>query len=126
MDETIRLAAIFGPFLTLVGIWALWHHNAMVKAWSSVKSTPGVLYLGAMINLIIGFTILTVYHEWSMDFRVVLTIFGWLISLRGFLVLFYPEVVIDWTMSRMKSVKWVGIIPLVMGLILSWLAYVQK
>jgi hypothetical protein len=123
MDTAMLLASIFGPLLGIVGLWMLLYSDNLLKVVNSIKGSPGLLYTGAVINLLVGLTIVTQYNVWSADLSVFLTLLGWVQILRGVLVLFIPQVVIKTTMTHLGFVKVMGIIPLIWGLLLCWFAF---
>ncbi len=114
------LAAILGPFLILHGLWMLFYRDNVVKVWSSIKSTPSVLYLIAFVNLLVGLIIVHTYNEWVADMSVFVTILGWVVLLRAFIGIFMPQM-----FMKMFTPKWIiptGVITLVFGLFLGWFA----
>ncbi len=100
--------------------------NAEVdKLWTSIKATPAAYYLGAMLNLLIGFVILSLYNRWSMDLAVLVTFLGYLQVIRGILALFCHDRMIKWSQKLISNPNFrlMGIIPLVYGLLLFWLGF---
>jgi len=123
MDNAIFLSSIFGPLLGIVGLWMLLYGDNLMKVVTSIKGSPGLLYLGAMINLLVGLTIVNQYNVWMWDLSLLLTLLGWVQILRGVLVLFIPQFVIKTTMTDQGFIKVMGIIPLIWGLLLCWFAF---
>jgi len=95
----------------------------LMKIWYSAKTNPGLLYMGGVMNLLLGFTILRTYHVWSWSLAVLLPILGWLMVLRGILVFFATDWFIDFTTSKEPFGKEWAAIPLVFGIGLSWFAF---
>lgn len=118
MHHGMWLASVFGPIMFLMGLWMLLRKHEVEKVWSSTKTTPGLLYLGASLNLIIGFAVLTTYREWSMHLLVLVTLFGYVQAIRGLLILFAHDWVMKVSSKVMRQSKfqlW-GVLPLVWGL----------
>ncbi len=122
MQNAMWLASVFGPFLMILGVWMLFYHDNMVKICASCKNTPGLCYVCAVINLLVGLTTLAMFNEWMMGLSLLVTLFGWFILIRGLMGLFLPQVLMKWaTDASWMKVK--GIIPLVWGFGLCWLAF---
>lgn len=123
MDHVYWLARILGPFFLIVGIWMVVRNQDIMKVWTSVRNNPGLLYMGGILNLLIGFTVLSTYSEWSMSLPVLITLVGYLMVVRGLLVLFAT----NWVLSKVASFTSFGrawaAIPLFFGIGISYLAF---
>lgn len=123
MHNAMWLASIFGPFMAIIGLWMLLYSDNLVKVYSAIKSSPSVLYFSAILNLFLGLIVLNQYDMWSMDGYVLVTLLGWVMIIRGVMGLFVPQLLIQLILSNTGFLKVYGIIPLVWGLALSWLAF---
>jgi hypothetical protein len=126
MEHAIFLAKIFGPVLTLLGFFVLFRAEDVLKLWGSIKTNPVVMYLAGIINLLIGFTILAMYNEWSMHLPVFVTLLGYVAVIRGILVLFWTDAAKHWSEKFMKTtstLRAIGFLPLIWGILLLWLGF---
>lgn len=123
MDHVMWLARIFGPLFFIAGLWMVLRTEEARKMWSSVKSNPGLFYLSGILNLFFGFFILSTYHAWTFGLALLLTLFGWIYVIRGIMVLFMPEKVMEFADKIEDKHKTLALIPLVVGFLLSWLAF---
>ena len=123
MQNAVWLSSIFGPLLVILGLWMLAYGDNVVKVMASFKSTPSAFYLNGVVNLLIGLTIISQYNVWMWNVSVFLTLLGWGNLIRGILVFFIPQLLIKHTMTSHSFIKGVGIVPLVWGLILCWVAF---
>lgn len=122
MQNAIWLASVFGPFLMILGIWMLFYHDNMVKIGHSFKNVPGLCYVASIINILVGLTALVMFNEWIIDLSLLVTLFGWFILIRGIMGLFIPDVLIKLaTDTGWMKIK--GIVPLIWGFGLCWLAF---
>lgn len=126
MQNAIGFASIFGPFLIIMGLWMLFYYDNMMKMITSAKNTPAVFCVTGVISLLVGLTVITNFNMWSWSLAVLVTIYGWWMVLKGFMTFFLPQMLIKCTMSNTKWLKVKGIIPLVWGLGMCWLAYWSK
>jgi len=125
MDEAVWLATVFGPILTILGFWFLTRPADFHKVWASVKESMGLIYFGGVINLLVGFFILSLYREWGMNLTVLVTLLGYLQVVRGLMVLFCPDCMMKFTskLVKSKSAHLIGLVPFVWGLALLWLGF---
>ena len=125
MELAIWLASILGPVVALMGLWVVTKTAEAEKMWASIKATPATLYLGGVINLFIGFTILSLYRTWSMNLAVLVTFLGYMQVLRGVLIFFAHDWMVKVHSKIMKkdTARAAGCLPLAYGLLLCWLAF---
>jgi hypothetical protein len=117
------LASIFGPFLVIAGIWMLFYHSNMMKVVSSVKNTPGIMYVLGVLNLLIGLAILSQFNVWTWGLSLLVTLFGWILLIHGLLFFFMPQVLVKKGLTSSSYLKIKGIVILVWGFGLCWLAF---
>lgn len=122
MQNAMWLASVFGPFLMILGVWMLFYHDNMVKICASAKNTPCVIYVLALVNMLIGLTILSQFNVWMWGLSILLTLFGWFTLIRGIMGLFVPQVLLKWAHDP-SWMKVKGIVPLVWGFGLCWFAF---
>ncbi|MBI2742315.1 MAG: hypothetical protein HYX48_00155 [Chlamydiales bacterium] len=122
-QKAIWIATVFGPFLTIVGLWMLLRKDALMKTYSSIKGTPCVLYVRSTCNIFLGLLIINLYNMWMSNAFLLVTLLGWGFLVRGVVTLFAPQFAVKAGMSDQKVLRARGIIPLVWGLLLMWLAF---
>lgn len=122
MDSILWLARILGPYYVIMGLWMLLRPDDVQKMWNSVKNTPPMIYFGAALQLLIGLTILSTYHGWTLGLPVLLTIIGYLIVLKGIVALFMPEKLVTYSEKLMAYPQALSIAALVIGALLTYLA----
>ncbi len=124
MQSAMMMAGIFGPFLVIMALWMLFYKANLMKVMTSLKTTPGILYVMGVINLLIGLTVLSQFHMWSMGgFSVLVTLLGWVVLLRGLAVFFMPQLLMGKKVTGSTYLKLKGIVMLVWGFLLCWFAF---
>lgn len=123
MDHVMWLARIFGPFFFIIGLWMFLRTDDMKKMWNAVKNTPPLMYFGAVLNLLIGLTMLSTYSGWSFGIPVLLTIIGYLMVIRGVMALFASDKCVEMTEKMMNMGKTLSYIPLVIGALITIYAF---
>lgn len=128
MENAVWLAQIFGPIFVLLGCFILFRSKEVMKLWASAKATPVALYLGGVLNLLIGFTVLSLYSDWSWNLAVLVTLLGYVQVLRGILVLFCSNLLMKFSDKLMKpsSLRIMSCLPIVWGLALLWLGFCSQ
>ncbi|WP_420421615.1 hypothetical protein [Simkania sp.] len=123
MATPVGLAAIFGPILLIIGVWTLLYQENVKKMSESIKKTPGIMYIGGVINLIIGLTVINISPQWQLELSVLVTIFGWVCFLRGLIIFFLPNLMTKVSKAQTNTFLFFGLLSVVWGLALCWLAY---
>ncbi|MBI3237083.1 MAG: hypothetical protein HYZ48_05240 [Chlamydiales bacterium] len=95
----------------------------MAKIVTSIKNTPAIFHLGAMVNLVLGLIIVSQFNMWSASITVLVTLLGWGMILRGVMALFVPQMLIKIMMGKSSNMKTWSFITLIWGILLSWLAF---
>lgn len=126
MDTARFVAALIGPIYIVVGIGILFdpsHYRRMIEEF---LRSPALVYLGGAMALGAGLSILYFHNNWSADWRVIITILGWLACLKGAHLLIFPAHVSQlWTplVSRPSLLRAISIIAIAFGIFLTLAAY---
>lgn len=83
MQSSIFLAQLMGPVL-LVAATGLLVNRAGYRAMAQeFLRSPALIYLLGVLTMTAGVAIVLVHNVWVADWRVLLTIFGWLGAIGG-------------------------------------------
>ena len=122
-DYAVWLASVFGPFLTIIGVWMLVYTDNLMQTYHSLKSAPALVYLRSVFNLVLGLFIIAQFNVWEKDASLMVTLLGWGFFSRGAVTLFAPQFAMKMGLSDQKILQVRGIIPLIWGLLLLWYAF---
>ena len=78
MQTSLFLAKLLGPVLFVTGIGLLANragYQAMAKEFLKSRA---LIYLAGLLALIPGIALVLVHNVWAADWRVLITLFGWL------------------------------------------------
>ena len=125
MDYAMLLSKIFGPVLLLAGLWFFFSKNHLTHVIESLKDEPALFFTSGLTNLIIGFTILSLYSDWGWQSETAVTLFGWLLIVRGLSVLYFPQEAMQYTMKAVKHHRILAVVPLVLGILMLCYGYPQ-
>jgi hypothetical protein len=129
MQRSIFLAKIIGPVLAIVGIALVFNADVYRILAEEFINSYALIYLSGVLALPIGLALVNTHNEWTADWRVVITIVGWLCLTGGALRILVPQEgeVIG---TAITTMTWwpvlPGILVLVFGLWLSYAGYYQK
>ena len=83
MNTSIFLARLMGP-ISLVGGISLFLNAAAYKAMAQeFLRSPALIYLSGLLTMTAGLAVLLNHNLWVADWRVLITIFGWLATIGG-------------------------------------------
>ena len=93
IETSIFLAKIIGLFGTISTLAILVRYKRYLEIEEDATRNPVMIYVSGFFILIIG-VLLTVSHQvWTLDWRVLITIIGWLTFLKGTLRILFPETI---------------------------------
>ena len=130
MTNSTIIARLMGPVLLFMGIGAVIgllgeFPEAYVSVLREINNQSATLILG-MFALLAGLAIVNTHNLWVSDWRVIITVVGWLAIIRGVLSLLFPAKMhtIGETITANTSGPVItALVFLVVGAILSWMGY---
>lgn len=88
---TMFLSRLLGLCSILISVSMVAHKHATVETMTALVHNPPLLLIVGMIGLIAGLAIVLGHSIWSGGvLPVIVTLVGWLILIRGLLLLFLP------------------------------------
>ena len=91
MDNSVLLARFWGGFGLIVSFLYLIRPNLLKNVIKEFDHESGTTIDAGYVTLILGVASLALYGKWSFDWRVLITIFGWLSVFKGARILAFPE-----------------------------------
>jgi hypothetical protein len=126
MTPSIFIARILGPLLGMIGIGLLLESETFRAMAAEFLHSSALIYLTGIITLAVGLAILNVHHLWERDWRVVITIFGWLFLIGGIFRLLAPSLVRRMGESFIAHQRWPiagAVVTLALGAFLTVVGY---
>lgn len=90
MELSLFLAKMIGSGLALVALSMLLNRKHINLLFDAYKH-PSVVYITGFLETFLGIALVTSHNIWTPDFRVVITLIGWTLLLRGVGRLFVPS-----------------------------------
>jgi hypothetical protein len=94
MDRSLFLARLMGPAFVVVALGML-INLGMYESMIAEALHPGVLfYLSGLLSLLAGLAIVNLHNRWQTDWRVIITVLGWLMTIGGIMRIVLPQAAI--------------------------------
>ena len=91
MQPAVFIARLTGPFLVVIGVGVLLNEANYAAMITEAAHSPTLIYLSGLLTLPLGLAILNVYRAWTADWRVIVTILGWLLAIGGVIRIVLPQ-----------------------------------
>lgn len=92
METSLLLAQLIGALFVIVGLGVLInpdHYGEMIRNF--IKNAE-LYYFSGAISFLIGLSIIQFHNLWVLDWRVVITVIGWLALIKGALRIVLPAI----------------------------------
>lgn len=121
------VAQILGPVYLSVGVGMLVSCDHYKKMYEEVMKSKTMMYFGGLVAMVVGVAILRVHSMWMSDWTVVVTLIGWLATLKGLFLLVIPEKFLSWNKWVLSSngMMFAKVVALLLGLGLTYAGYMM-
>ncbi len=126
MHTSIFLAKLLGPVLLLVGISLLLNGKTFRAMAAEIVKSVTLVYLFGLIDFAAGLAIVLTHNVWVASWRILITLIGWLLLIRGAVRILVPDV-------RRYAAKYIGdrrlytlssAVLVILGLVLCYFSYI--
>ena len=128
MDRSSFLARLIGPTFVAIALGML-INLSIYETMIAKALRPGILlYLSGLLSLLAGLAIIN-HNTWHMDWRVIITVLGWLMTIGGIIRIVAPQITIaigSTVYSGRAPTIVVALIVGALGAFLSVKGYVQR
>jgi hypothetical protein len=127
MDTSDFLASLLGPFFLVLGVGMAVSPTGWRIIVEEFLASRALIFLAGLLAFLPGLAIVLTHNVWSADWRVVITLIGWLGVIGGTFRLLFPMQVraIGATMiARAEGLRVAGVVAAVLGLFLVWFGFI--
>ncbi len=127
MQASIFLARLLGPLLFVVGVGILLNPRAFRTMAVEVVGSLTLVYLFGLIDFAAGLAIVLTHNVWMASWRVLITLIGWLMLIRGALRILLPDTVMGYAAKIVRNKRIypiAGIVLIILGVTLCYFGYV--
>lgn len=122
MEASIFLARVIGLVGVISAAAVLARYKDSLDFEEKLARNPVHIYVSGFFILILGVLVVVSHPVWTADWRVVITILGWLVLLKGLMRIFFPETVRR-LIQKKQSNRWFILGELTMLLVGFYLLY---
>jgi len=119
MDITILVSKILGIYLVVGGLFILLRGKTIPHLLKDFFDHPAVCYLTGIILIFLSSMYLIQYNIWNGKWQTLITVFAWLIMLKGLVYVFNPKMLNEIAVKKFKKGFAIyGLIAVVVGVYL--------
>ncbi|MGI9412339.1 MAG: hypothetical protein ACR2PM_01630 [Hyphomicrobiales bacterium] len=93
MEASLLIARIIGPLFTLIAVGMLFNRETYGVIMAEFVESRALIYLSGAIALVTGIVIVHFHNLWVADWRVIITVIGWMSLFKGVVRIVYPQAV---------------------------------
>lgn len=90
MQTSIFIARLIGPVMIVAGLSALLNRQRFHAMGEEFLASRGLMFLGGLMVMLGGLAIVLTHNVWTPDWRVMVTLFGWLLVIAGAIRIIEP------------------------------------
>ena len=127
MQTSVFLAKLIGPVAFLMGLVVLLDPQRVRTLAREALQGEAIIFIAGLIALTVGLAIVNTHNVWSADWRVVITILGWLMVLGGIARIGFSRQVKAMgaaMLNRQWLLRLPGGLMVTLGFWLFWMGYV--
>jgi hypothetical protein len=94
MSTSVFLARLIGPVMLVIGLAVFANPRGFREMAEEFMASRALMFLSGFLIMPAGLAIVLTHNLWTADWRVLITIFGWLNAIGGALRLFGPLFVV--------------------------------
>ena len=128
MSNSLFLARLIGPVMLVVGLAVFANPRGFRDMAEEFLASRALMFLSGLIIMPVGIAIVLTHNIWTADWRVAITVFGWLCAIGGALRLFGPLFVVKAGHTMLRQPYFTPIaaaIWVVLGLLFCFFGYLH-
>lgn len=92
MTTSIFIARLLAIVYLSIGVGALFNPDYLKKVVDDFSKSMSATYIGGLLALIMGFSIISVHSVWDGTWVVIISALGWAALVKGIMLLAFPNV----------------------------------
>ena len=102
MEITILIAKVLGIYMMTSGLLLMLKKKSLIILLKDFYEHPALVYLTSTILIFLSSLYLLQYSIWDGTYRVIVTIFVWLVMIKGLCYIFIPETLYKIPVNKYK------------------------
>lgn len=95
MEMSLLLAQVMGLYLILEGLVVLTRRKFVMNIVNDISQHKALMFVTGAMVFILGLLVVLNHNVWEASWRVVPTIIGWAMVIKGVAVFFVPRMVMN-------------------------------
>jgi len=91
METSVFIAKIFGLCYLIIGISFILNRKILQQVIEEFSKSVAALFYGGIVALVVGIVIILTHNVWVANWRVIITIIGWLGLIKGIWITVFPD-----------------------------------
>ena len=128
MSTSVFIARLIGPVMLVIGLAVFANPRGFREMAEEFMASRALMFLSGLLIMPAGLAIVLTHNVWTADWRVLITIFGWLNVIGGALRLFGPQFVVKAGHAMLNKPYFTSIaaaIWVVLGLLFCFFGYLR-
>ncbi len=121
---TRMFSRVLGPFLVILDVTAIARASDMQKLLSQFEANSLWTFVTGAFILVFGLIIVAGHQYWRGAAAIIVSVLGWLVTLRGLLLLAFPKVFVSVANSMIGAQAWWVTLCIAAALVGLYLTYV--
>ena len=120
METHILLMKFFGWFLIILSPAMYLRHHHLAKMGEDMLRSPALMLMAGAYTTVFGLFLVLLHNIWAINIATIVTIFAWLILLKGIMLLYFPDKLIAFYKPLMNKmvIQFSAAIYFILGVIL--------
>ncbi len=119
MDATVITLKILAVYLVVSGLFLLFKGKSIPHLLKDFFDHPATVYLTGIILVFLSTMYLIQYNIWDGSWKTLVTIFAWIVMLKGLVYIFAPKTLSEGVIRKSRQFFGVyGIVAVVVGVYL--------
>jgi len=126
MTASLFIARLLGPLFILVGIALPLKTERFRVILQELVRSPALLYLAGFFGFLGGLALVLTNNVWTFDWRLIITLIGWLTIVRAVVTIFWPQQIVavgSAILDHRAAFVAAAAVDLLIGLVLSYVGY---
>jgi uncharacterized membrane protein HdeD (DUF308 family) len=127
MTTSIVFARFIGPVMLVAAVSMLLDRNAIRAIAEDFMNSPALIYIAGVLTLVMGIAIITFHNFWVMDWRVIITMFGYIAVVSGVFRMAFPTKVKqlgDWMLQTKLIIRSAALLNGLLGAYLTYIGFI--
>ena len=126
MQTSVFLAQLIGPLFLVIGLGMLIDGESYRGMAQEFLASRALIYVAGLMAFVPGLAIVLLHNVWAFDWRLIITLLGWLGLIGGIFRLLFPRQVTaigTAMLARRNFLMGGGVAALALGAILTVIGY---